>query len=61
MLSDTPPTAPPREGSLDAPFRRPILWQDDDYYDLEKVHAETKPALPLVGAADACGPDGCAI
>jgi predicted DsbA family dithiol-disulfide isomerase len=28
---------------------------------LEKVHAETKPALTIVGDGDACGPDGCAI
>jgi len=32
--------APPREGSLDAPFRRPIAWRDDAYYDLDKVEAE---------------------
>jgi glycerol-3-phosphate dehydrogenase subunit C len=30
----------PREGSLDAPFRHPIAWRDDAYYDLEKVEAE---------------------
>ncbi|GGU28189.1 DsbA family oxidoreductase [Nocardioides albus] len=28
---------------------------------LERVHAETKPALTIVGDGDACGPDGCAI
>ena len=38
MSEDT--KAPPREGSLDAPFRRPIQWQDDEYYDLAKVEAE---------------------
>jgi glycerol-3-phosphate dehydrogenase subunit C len=31
---------PPREGSLDAPFRHPIAWRDDDYYDLALVEAE---------------------
>jgi glycerol-3-phosphate dehydrogenase subunit C len=31
---------PPREGSLDAPFRHPIAWQDDAYYDLARVEAE---------------------
>ncbi|HEX2817847.1 MAG TPA: heterodisulfide reductase-related iron-sulfur binding cluster, partial [Phenylobacterium sp.] len=31
---------PPREGSLDAPFRHPIAWRDETYYDLEKVEAE---------------------
>jgi len=34
------PGGPPREGSLDAPFRHPIAWRDDDYYDLAKVQAE---------------------
>ena len=38
-MTDTPKD-PPREGSLDAPFRRPIAWQDDDYYDMAKVEAE---------------------
>lgn len=28
---------------------------------LEKVYAETKPALTIIGDGDACGPDGCAI
>ena len=28
---------------------------------LEKVYAETKPALTIVGDGEACGPDGCAI
>ena len=42
-MSDEVPgesAAPPREGSLDAPFRRPIAWRDDAYYDLDKVEAE---------------------
>ncbi|MGH3351418.1 MAG: DsbA family oxidoreductase [Nocardioides sp.] len=28
---------------------------------LEKVYAETKPALTIIGDGDACGPEGCAI
>ncbi|HTI68076.1 MAG TPA: heterodisulfide reductase-related iron-sulfur binding cluster [Caulobacteraceae bacterium] len=38
-MSDSDKT-PPREGSLDAPFRHPIAWREDDYYDLAKVEAE---------------------
>jgi glycerol-3-phosphate dehydrogenase subunit C len=38
-VSDSDKT-PPREGSLDAPFRHPIAWREDDYYDLAKVEAE---------------------
>ena len=30
---------PPREGSLDAPFRHPIAWRDADPYDLAKAKA----------------------
>ena len=32
-MTDTP-TTPPREGSLEAPFRHPIAWRDPDFYDL---------------------------
>ena len=38
-MADTP-KAPAREGSLDAPFRHPIAWQDDAYYDLAAVEKE---------------------
>ena len=40
-MTDTP-TTPPREGSLEAPFRHPLAWRDPDFYDLakaEKSHA----------------------
>jgi glycerol-3-phosphate dehydrogenase subunit C len=40
MSEDKTAAGPPREGSLDAPFRHPIAWKDDDYYDLAKVEAE---------------------
>jgi glycerol-3-phosphate dehydrogenase subunit C len=45
---------PPREGSLDAPFRRPILWQDDDYYDLDKVHAELQRQFDVCHTCRRC-------
>jgi glycerol-3-phosphate dehydrogenase subunit C len=45
---------PPREGSLDAPFRRPIAWQDADYYDLEKVHAELQRQFDVCHTCRRC-------
>lgn len=45
---------PRREGSLDAPFRRPIAWQDDDYYDLEKVYAELQRQFDVCHTCRRC-------
>ena len=45
---------PRREGSLDAPFRRPIAWRDDDYYDLEKVHAELQRQFDVCHTCRRC-------
>lgn len=53
-MSETPPKAPPREGSLDAPFRHPIAWRDDDYYDLEKVHAELQRQFDVCHTCRRC-------
>ena len=52
-MSDAP-TTPPREGSLDAPFRRPIAWQDDDYYDLAKVEAELQRQFDVCHTCRRC-------
>ncbi|MBI1199719.1 MAG: glycerol-3-phosphate dehydrogenase [Phenylobacterium sp.] len=46
--------APPREGSLDAPFRRPIAWQDPDYYDLAKVEAEMERVFDICHGCRRC-------
>ena len=46
--------APPREGSLDAPFRRPILWQDPEYYDLAKVEAEMERVFDICHGCRRC-------
>lgn len=43
-----------REGSLDAPFRHPIAWRDDDYYDLEKVHAELQRQFDVCHTCRRC-------
>ena len=52
MSEDT--KSPPREGSLDAPFRRPILWQDPDYYDLAKVEAELQRQFDVCHTCRRC-------
>ncbi|THD61837.1 heterodisulfide reductase-related iron-sulfur binding cluster [Phenylobacterium sp.] len=45
---------PPREGSLDAPFRHPIAWRDDDYYDLAKVEAEMERQFDVCHTCRRC-------
>src|SRR5436190_18181277 len=45
---------PPREGSLDAPFRHPIAWRDDDYYDLAKVEAEMRRIFDVCHTCRRC-------
>ena len=65
-MSDSPPNqvdgktpgdggaGPPREGSLDAPFRHPIAWRDDDYYDLAKVEAEMERQFDVCHTCRRC-------
>jgi glycerol-3-phosphate dehydrogenase subunit C len=48
------PTQPPREGSLDAPFRRPIEWRDDAYYDLEAVEKEMERVFDICHGCRRC-------
>jgi len=43
-----------REGSLDAPLRHPIAWREDDYYDLEKVHAELQRQFDVCHTCRRC-------
>ena len=45
---------PAREGSLEAPFRREIAWRDDDYYDLNKVHAEMERVFDICHGCRRC-------
>jgi glycerol-3-phosphate dehydrogenase subunit C len=58
-MTDTPPVTPakaepPREGSLDAPFRHPIAWRDPDFYDLEKVEAEMERVFDICHTCRRC-------
>jgi glycerol-3-phosphate dehydrogenase subunit C len=43
-----------REGSLEAPVRRPIPWQDPDYYDAEKLDAEMRRVFDICHGCRRC-------
>jgi glycerol-3-phosphate dehydrogenase subunit C len=52
-LAENPqPTA--REGSLDAPFRHPIEWRDDAYYDLAAVEKEMERQFDVCHTCRRC-------
>jgi glycerol-3-phosphate dehydrogenase subunit C len=53
MMSDSP-TKPPREGSLDAPFRHPIAWRDDAYYDLAAIEKEMERVFDICHGCRRC-------
>ncbi|MEJ0066924.1 MAG: hypothetical protein WDM85_17170 [Caulobacteraceae bacterium] len=53
-MTDTPTTAAPREGSLEAPYRNPIAWRDPDFYDLEKVEAEMDRVFDICHGCRRC-------
>jgi len=52
-MADTP-KAPAREGSLDAPFRHPIAWQDEAYYDLAAVEKEMERQFDICHTCRRC-------
>jgi glycerol-3-phosphate dehydrogenase subunit C len=43
-----------REGSLEAPTRHPIPWQDPDFYDIEKLDAEMRRVLDICHGCRRC-------
>ena len=43
-----------REGSLDAPTRHPIAWQDPDFYDAEKIDAELRRVFDICHGCRRC-------
>ena len=54
MTDDTGDTrAAPREGSLDAPTRHPVGWQDVDFFDEAALDAELRRVFDIVTAAGA--------
>ncbi|HEY2708959.1 MAG TPA: heterodisulfide reductase-related iron-sulfur binding cluster [Caulobacteraceae bacterium] len=52
-MTDTP-TTPPREGSLEAPYRHPIAWRDPDFYDLDKVETEMERVFEICHGCRRC-------
>ena len=43
-----------REGSLEAPTRHPIAWQDDDFYDPAKIEAEMRRVFDICHSCRRC-------
>jgi glycerol-3-phosphate dehydrogenase subunit C len=43
-----------REGSLDAPTRHPVAWQDPDFYDAEKLDAEIRRVFDICHGCRRC-------
>src|SRR3546814_14874579 len=43
-----------REGSLEAPTRHPIDWQDPDFYDVEKLDAEMRRIFDICHTCRRC-------
>ncbi|GIK97526.1 MAG: ferredoxin [Alphaproteobacteria bacterium] len=43
-----------REGSLDAPVRHPIGWNDPDFYDAEKIDAEMRRVFDICHGCRRC-------
>jgi glycerol-3-phosphate dehydrogenase subunit C len=43
-----------REGSLDAPTRHPIRWQDEAFYDAEKLDAELRRVFDICHGCRRC-------
>jgi len=43
-----------KEGSLEAPIRHPVPWEDPDYYDEEKLEAETRRVFDICHGCRRC-------
>jgi len=43
-----------REGSLEAPTRHPVAWQDADFYDAEKLDAEMRRVFDICHGCRRC-------
>jgi glycerol-3-phosphate dehydrogenase subunit C len=53
-MTDTPVPPAMREGSLDAPFRHPIDWRSEAYYDLEAVEKEMERQFDVCHTCRRC-------
>ena len=54
MTDQPPPTAASREGSLDAPFRHPIDWRSDDFYDQGAIETEMERVFDICHTCRRC-------
>ncbi len=52
-MADTDNTAP-REGSLDAPFRHPLNWRDESFYDLAAIETEMERVFDICHGCRRC-------
>jgi len=52
-VTDTPKPGA-REGSLDAPFRHPIAWRDEAYYDLAAIETEMERVFDICHGCRRC-------
>jgi len=52
-MSESKPT-PPREGSLDAPTRHPIPWQDPEFYNEKSFETEFKRQADVCNSCRRC-------
>ncbi|MFO1060179.1 MAG: heterodisulfide reductase-related iron-sulfur binding cluster [Dongiaceae bacterium] len=43
-----------REGSLDAPTRHPVRWQEEEFYDAEKIDAEMRRVFDICHGCRRC-------
>ena len=54
-MTDQPPAkGAAREGSLDAPFRHPIDWRDEAYYDLAAIEHEMERVFDICHGCRRC-------
>ena len=49
-----PDRSAPREGSLEAPFRHPLAWREDAFYDLAQVEAEMERVFDICHGCRRC-------
>ncbi len=53
-MTDTPEQERAAGRSLDAPFRHPIAWRDDAFYDLKEVEAELERVFDICHGCRRC-------
>ena len=53
-MADSKPTQGRREGSLDAPFRHPLDWQNPDFHDMDSVETEMERVFDICHGCRRC-------